>query len=100
MAIECVAPTLFSFCYKRPAVFCSCFNALDRSLRGIRSPAELEVVKGSALVGLKYEPMFSFFAERNESFVVCEDNYVTNESGTGIVHQVGGWVGWVPRGWL
>lgn len=52
--------------------------------------AELEVVKGSKLVGLKYEPMFKFFADREQSFVVCEDNYVTNDSGTGIVHQVGG----------
>lgn len=51
-------------------------------------PAELEVVKGSDLVGLKYEPMFKYFANREQSFVVCEDNYVTNESGTGIVHQV------------
>lgn len=53
--------------------------------------AELEVVKGSKLVGLKYEPMFKFFADREQSFVVCEDNYVTNDSGTGIVHQVGGY---------
>lgn len=50
--------------------------------------AELEVVKGSKLVGLKYQPMFAFFADRDTSFVVCEDNYVTNDSGTGIVHQV------------
>eukprot|EP00903_Cladosiphon_okamuranus_P006585 g6433.t1 len=48
---------------------------------------ELKVVKGSELVGLKYEPMFKFFADREQSFVVCEDNYVTNDSGTGIVHQ-------------
>ncbi|CBJ31410.1 Isoleucyl-tRNA Synthetase [Ectocarpus siliculosus] len=48
---------------------------------------ELGTVKGSELVGLKYEPMFKFFADREQSFVVCEDNYVTNESGTGIVHQ-------------
>lgn len=49
---------------------------------------ELSRVKGSELVGLKYEPMFDYFADRESSFVVCEDNYVTNESGTGIVHQV------------
>ncbi|CAM9595129.1 unnamed protein product [Ectocarpus fasciculatus] len=48
---------------------------------------ELGTVKGSELVGLKYEPMFKFFADREQSFVVCEDNYVTNDSGTGIVHQ-------------
>lgn len=32
--------------------------------------------------------MFDYFADREASFVVVEDNYVTNESGTGIVHQV------------
>lgn len=53
-------------------------------------PAELATVKGSDLVGLKYVPMFGYFADRDDSFKVCEDNYVTNESGTGIVHQVGG----------
>lgn len=52
--------------------------------------AELEIVKGADLVGLKYEPMFPYFADREQSFVVCEDNYVTNDSGTGIVHQVCG----------
>ena len=50
--------------------------------------SELSRVKGSELVGLKYEPMFEYFADREASFVVIEDNYVTNESGTGIVHQV------------
>ena len=49
---------------------------------------ELSRVKGSELVGMKYKPMFDYFADRETSFVVCEDNYVTNESGTGIVHQV------------
>lgn len=50
--------------------------------------SELGRVKGSELVGLKYVPMFDYFADREDSFVVVEDNYVTNESGTGIVHQV------------
>lgn len=50
--------------------------------------SELAVVKGSELVGLKYEPMFPYFADREASFVVCGDGYVTNDSGTGIVHQV------------
>ena len=49
---------------------------------------ELSRVKGSELVGLRYEPMFDYFADREASFAVVEDNYVTNESGTGIVHQV------------
>ena len=55
-------------------------------------------MKGSELVGMKYEPMFNFFADRKASFVVCSDSYVTNDSGTGIVHQVclnGGRFPWI-----
>ncbi|CAM9142618.1 unnamed protein product [Choristocarpus tenellus] len=48
---------------------------------------ELEKMKGADLVGLHYEPMFPYFSRRKESFKVCEDGYVTNDSGTGIVHQ-------------
>lgn len=46
------------------------------------------MVKGTELVGLKYEPIFNYFADRPSAFVVCADSYVTNDSGTGIVHQV------------
>lgn len=49
---------------------------------------ELGTIKGSELVGKKYEPMFDFFQDRKAAFVVCSDGYVTNDSGTGIVHQV------------
>ena len=47
-------------------------------------------MKGSALVGLKYQPIFPYFADREAtgSFRVLQDAYVTSESGTGIVHQV------------
>ncbi len=46
-------------------------------------------VKGSDLVGKSYEPMFPYFAEQQAAgaFVVVSDEYVTTESGTGIVHQ-------------
>ena len=49
----------------------------------------LERVKGSDLVGLEYEPMFDYFADQRASgaFVVVSDDYVTTDSGTGLVHQ-------------
>jgi isoleucyl-tRNA synthetase len=53
---------------------------------------DLEVVAelpGSALVGRRYQPLFPYFAREAErgAFVVLADDYVTTESGTGIVHQ-------------
>ena len=46
-------------------------------------------LKGRDLVGRKYEPLFDYFAEESSrgAFVVVMDDYVTTESGTGIVHQ-------------
>lgn len=49
----------------------------------------LRKVKGSELVGLRYEPLFDYFADeyRERAFRVLSDDYVTDEDGTGIVHQ-------------
>lgn len=49
----------------------------------------LEKLKGSDLVGRTYEPLFPYFADRKAAgaFKVCGDGYVTEDSGTGIVHQ-------------
>ncbi|GAV69921.1 tRNA-synt_1 domain-containing protein/Anticodon_1 domain-containing protein [Cephalotus follicularis] len=47
----------------------------------------LEKFPGASLVGRKYEPLFGYFKESSpEAFRVIADNYVTNASGTGIVH--------------
>ena len=48
--------------------------------------------KGSELVGLKYKPLYDYFYEqfKNTAFKVISDDYVTNTSGTGIVHQAPG----------
>jgi len=52
---------------------------------------------GADLVGMKYEPLFDFFVERGDggidhkpNFVVVADDYVTDDAGTGIVHQAPG----------
>jgi len=42
---------------------------------------------GSALVGVGYEPLFTYFASHAKSFVVLSDGFVSTEDGTGIVHM-------------
>ncbi|EOY07019.1 TRNA synthetase class I (I, L, M and V) family protein isoform 2 [Theobroma cacao] len=47
----------------------------------------LDKFSGASLVGTKYEPLFNYFLEfSNAAFRVIADNYVTDDSGTGIVH--------------
>ena len=48
----------------------------------------LETLKGSDLKGRRYEPLFPYFKELGEEgcFQILNDDYVTTESGTGIVH--------------
>jgi isoleucyl-tRNA synthetase len=53
---------------------------------------DLEVVgrlKGTELVGRRYEPQFPYFADQTNkgAFVVVADDYVTTDAGTGLVHQ-------------
>lgn len=42
--------------------------------------------KGQDLVGKRYTPLFNFFQDEN-FFQVVSDTYVTDDAGTGIVHQ-------------
>lgn len=56
------------------------------------APAGFEImskIQGQELVGLTYTPLFPYFADLKASgaFKVCGDSYVTEDSGTGIVHQ-------------
>uniref|UniRef100_A0A1J3JXX8 isoleucine--tRNA ligase n=1 Tax=Noccaea caerulescens TaxID=107243 RepID=A0A1J3JXX8_NOCCA len=47
----------------------------------------LEKFNGASLVGKKYKPLFDYFSDfSSEAFRVVADNYVTDDSGTGIVH--------------
>ena len=54
----------------------------------------LEKFKGSTLKGKKYLPLFDYFKSdfgsddpTKGAWRVCTDNYVTADSGTGVVHQ-------------
>jgi hypothetical protein len=38
-------------------------------------------------VGATYEPLFPYFADHSSAFRVVSDGYVTDDSGTGVVHQ-------------
>ncbi len=44
-------------------------------------------LSSSDLVGARYEPLFPYFADQPNSFVVLEDGFVTTADGTGIVHM-------------
>ena len=48
-----------------------------------------EHLKGSTLVGKTYEPLFPYFAEAADegAFQIVSDDYVSTDSGTGVVHQ-------------
>ena len=64
----------------------------EARLEAAAKSRDLEVtgrLKGGTLVGKSYEPVFPYFADYAEqgAFVVLEDDYVTADSGTGIVHQ-------------
>ena len=64
-------------------------KALIPSVIGEREIEILEVVKGAALEGLEYEPLFDFVKPLvdKKAWYVVADEYVTMTDGTGIVHQ-------------
>ncbi|MFW5844384.1 MAG: class I tRNA ligase family protein, partial [Spirochaetota bacterium] len=65
--------------------------AEERIAAYYRSPEEYEVLAtflGKEMVGLRYEPLFPYFADLKGSgaFAAHAADYVTTEDGTGIVH--------------
>jgi isoleucyl-tRNA synthetase len=44
-------------------------------------------LKGSDLVGLRYEPLFPYFADQANAFQVLGADFVTVDDGTGVVHM-------------
>jgi isoleucyl-tRNA synthetase len=53
---------------------------------------EVETFTGAALKGMRYEPLFPYYADLAAKgyFVVLNDEYVTTGDGTGVVHQAPG----------
>uniref|UniRef100_A0A6V7JHF2 Isoleucine--tRNA ligase, cytoplasmic n=1 Tax=Bracon brevicornis TaxID=1563983 RepID=A0A6V7JHF2_9HYME len=64
--------------------------ALDRVYKSTDLYEIIDRIKGSDLKGKIYEPPFPYFEHlraSNNAFRVLNDNYVTGDTGTGIVHQ-------------
>ncbi|EFK53609.1 isoleucine--tRNA ligase [Corynebacterium genitalium ATCC 33030] len=47
----------------------------------------LATFKGAELEGLEYTPVFDYFADQPNAFMILVADYVSTEDGTGIVHQ-------------
>ncbi len=67
-------------------------KALVSSYEKKRNFTILKELKGSELKGRRYEPIFPYFAhlEKDGAFQVLNDDYVSTDSGTGIVHTAPG----------
>lgn len=66
-------------------------SAYEEYLSGVRDSSDvtLEVidqVKGAKLLGRKYTPPFTYYADHENSFRVVAASFVTAEEGTGLVH--------------
>ena len=73
---------------------CQLFPAMNKKKWKPKMAEELYAIEqtfvGSDLVGKKYEPMFDYFVndeDAGEYFRILSDTYVTDDAGTGIVHQ-------------
>ena len=62
-------------------------SKLEKELEGAEQTG---TIRGSALVGRKYHPLFPFFAETPDAFRVLSADFVNTEEGTGIVHMAPG----------
>ncbi|XP_039434927.1 isoleucine--tRNA ligase, cytoplasmic [Culex pipiens pallens] len=61
---------------------------IESMLKGPENYEILERFAGSKLAGVKYEPLFDYFRKYEQvAFRVLVDGYVTEDSGTGVVHQ-------------
>lgn len=66
--------------------------AESRLAANFKSPEEYKILEkklGKELAGLKYVPLFSYFADRNAFRIILEEN-VSLEDGTGFVHAAPG----------
>ena len=52
-----------------------------------KNPEVVAKFAGAELEGLKYQPIFDFFADHENAFQILLADYVTTEDGTGVVHQ-------------
>lgn len=61
-------------------------EALDRYAEQLSGASEQKRFRGTELVGLSYEPLFTYFVGSENSFQVVAGEFVTEGEGTGVVH--------------
>ncbi len=59
---------------------------LDAYAAELADATRVGTVKGADLVGLRYTPLFPFFADQPNAFQVLAADFVSTEDGTGVVH--------------
>ncbi|MFI4987686.1 MAG: isoleucine--tRNA ligase, partial [Alphaproteobacteria bacterium] len=64
--------------------------AVAKYEKQLANAVRVGTLKGSALVGRRYEPVFPFFADTENAFRVLPGDFVSTEDGTGIVHMAPG----------
>jgi isoleucyl-tRNA synthetase len=64
--------------------------ALTRYAKELDGAERLATMKGAALVGRRYEPLFPYFEDHPRSFVILAGDFVSTEDGTGVVHMAPG----------
>lgn len=93
-------PSNLALCIKPNTEYCMVKNGEDKIVV-VNVPQTLEKVKkilgsceiintihSSKLVGRTYVPMFNYYCENYpDAFKIVQDDYVSTETGTGIVHQ-------------
>ena len=62
-------------------------GAYEKELAGA---VQVGTLSGAELVGRRYTPLFSYFADTENAFHVLAADYVSTEDGTGVVHMAPG----------
>jgi isoleucyl-tRNA synthetase len=62
-------------------------GGFEKQLEGA---VRIGTVSGRDLVGRRYRPLFPYFSETPNAFVVLSGDFVTTEEGTGVVHMAPG----------
>ena len=63
------------------------FNKYSEELEGFNVTKK---IKGKEIVGLNYDPIFSYFKDEKNAFKILSGEFVNTEEGTGIVHMAPG----------
>tara|TARA_Y100001970_G_scaffold7782_1_gene8903 strand:+ start:236 stop:3286 length:3051 start_codon:yes stop_codon:yes gene_type:complete len=65
-------------------------HCLEKYAEQLPDYQTIQTFPGSSLVGLNYEPIFDFFADRDDAFRVLAADFVDTSEGTGVVHMAPG----------